>query len=66
MQANYNMLRLTDDELLGQKDHYKDWKQWIDEKITINKWNPPWNNGNPYWTGKYGAWSARVGARFSF
>jgi cysteinyl-tRNA synthetase len=57
---------MTDDELLGQKNNYKDWKQWINEKITVNQWNAPWNNGNPYWTGKYGAWSARVGARFSF
>jgi hypothetical protein len=66
MQANYTMLRLTDDQLIAQQTNYKDWKTWIDETITINKWNPPWNMGNPYWTGKYGAWSARVGARFSF
>jgi hypothetical protein len=64
--ANFSLLRLTDEELLGQKDHYKDWRQWIDEKIIVNKYDPRWNNGNPMWTGRNGAWTARVGAKFSF
>jgi hypothetical protein len=59
---NYTMLRLTDDELLGQKTNYKDWKQWITEKITIN----PLQATYGWWNGRFGAWSWRMGGRLSF
>jgi hypothetical protein len=62
MQANYNMLRLTDAELLGQKANYKDWRTWMEEKITINRDYPTYG----WWTSRYGSWSWRMGARISF
>ncbi len=62
MQANYQMLRLTDEELLGQKDSYKDWRVWMDEKITVNRDNPVFG----WWNARFGSWSWRAGARISF
>jgi hypothetical protein len=58
----YSMLRLTDAELLPMKTNYKDWKQWANEKITVNKDDPRYG----MWNGRYGAWNWRLGARFSF
>lgn len=62
MQYNYTMLRMTDDELLGQKTNYKDWKVWMDEQITVNKLNPVYG----WWSARNGSWSWRAGARISF
>jgi hypothetical protein len=62
MQYNYTMLRMTDDELLGQRTNYKDWKVWMDEQITVNKLNPVYG----WWTARNGSWSWRAGARISF
>jgi hypothetical protein len=59
---NYTMLRLTDAELIAQKTNYKDWRQWLNEKITVNKDDPRYG----MWTSRYGAWYWRLGARLSF
>ena len=59
---NYTMLRLTDEELLGNKTAKKTYRQWMDEKITLNKDNAIYG----WWTSRFGAWSWRLGARFSF
>jgi hypothetical protein len=59
---NYTMLSLTDDELLAQKTNYKDWHQWLNEKITVNRDNPRYG----MWTSRNGAWNWRLGARISF
>lgn len=56
------MLRLTDEELLGNKTAKKTYRQWMDEKITLNKDNAIYG----WWTSRFGAWSWRLGARFSF
>ncbi len=62
MQYNYTMLRMTDEELLGQQTNYKDWKVWMDEQITVNKLNPVYG----WWNARNGSWSWRAGARISF
>ncbi|MDD8027718.1 MAG: hypothetical protein PHI34_14550, partial [Acidobacteriota bacterium] len=62
MQYNYQMLVMTDDEILAQKDNYKDWKTIMDEKITVNKLYATYG----WWNARMGAWSWRAGARFSF
>ena len=59
---NYNMLRLTDDELLAQRTNYVDWKTLVAQKVTVNATDPRFG----MWTSRYGAWSWRMGARFSF
>jgi hypothetical protein len=59
---NYTMLRMSDDELLSNKTLKKTWKQWIDEKVTGDVYDPRYGQ----WTSRYGAWSWRMGARFSF
>jgi len=62
MQYNYNMLRLTDAELVAQKTAYVDWKTYVTQKIPVN----PNNLVYGWWTSRYGPWSWRGGARFSF
>ena len=59
---NYTMLRLTDDELLANKTLKKSYRQWMDEKITVDKNDPRFG----MWTSLFGSWSWRLGARFSF
>ncbi|MDH4272810.1 MAG: hypothetical protein OEW18_12640, partial [Candidatus Aminicenantes bacterium] len=59
---NYTMLRLTDDELLGNVTAKKSYEQWISEKVTVDPFDPRFGQ----WTSRYGEWSWRMGARFSF
>jgi hypothetical protein len=59
---NYNMLRMTDDELLAQKTNYKDWKSIVDQNVSGDKLDPRYG----MWTSLFGSWSWRMGARFSF
>ena len=56
------MLRLTDDELLGQKTNYKDWKTLLAQQVTVNALDPRFG----MWTSRFDTWSWRLGARFSF
>jgi hypothetical protein len=62
MQANYGMLRLTDEELLGQKDNYKAWRTWMEEKILVNRDHPTYG----WVTRQFNPWQWRLGARIGF
>jgi hypothetical protein len=62
MQANYGMLRLTDEELLGQRDNYRDWRSWMEEKILVNRDHPTYG----WVTQRFNPWQWRIGARVGF
>jgi hypothetical protein len=59
---NYQMLRLTDEQLLGNVTAKKTAEQWINETVTVNPFDPRYG----MWTSRFDPWSWRMGARFSF
>jgi len=62
MQYNYDMLRMTDEQLFAQKTNYQDWKTLVANNPVTNKLNPVYG----WWTGRNGPFSLRLGARLSF
>jgi hypothetical protein len=68
MQYNYDMLRMTDDQLLAQKTNYVDWKTLVANNAVTNPLNLVYHgkDGKEWWSGRNGSWSWRMGARVSF
>jgi len=59
---NYDMLRMTDEQLMAQKTNYVDWKTLVANNPVTNKLNPVFG----WWNGRNGPFSLRLGARVGF